>query len=46
VLDHDEATQERVMHLATLRPDESAADAAELHLPAPDAPDAPEAGHP
>ncbi|NUO36232.1 MAG: sugar ABC transporter ATP-binding protein [Dermatophilaceae bacterium] len=40
----DEATQERVMHLATLRPDESAADAAELHLPPPDVPAASDVG--
>ena len=32
VLSHEEATQERVMHLATLRPDENPADAAELGL--------------
>ncbi len=31
-LSHDEATQESVMHLATLRPDENLADAAELGL--------------
>ncbi|MDH2412749.1 sugar ABC transporter ATP-binding protein [Nocardioides sp. CER19] len=32
VLEHHEATQERVMHLATLRPDENVADATELGL--------------
>ncbi|NUR09164.1 MAG: sugar ABC transporter ATP-binding protein [Nocardioidaceae bacterium] len=32
VLDSDEATQESVMHLATLRPDENLRDAAELGL--------------
>ena len=32
ILDQAEADQERVMHLATLRPDESLADAAELGL--------------
>jgi ribose transport system ATP-binding protein len=32
VLDHTEVTQERVMHLATLRPDENPEDAAELGL--------------
>ncbi len=32
ILSHDEATQESVMHLATLRPDENFADAAELGL--------------
>jgi ribose transport system ATP-binding protein len=35
-LAHDEASQERVMHLATLRPDASPADAAELGLPTPE----------
>ncbi|PXY27352.1 sugar ABC transporter ATP-binding protein [Prauserella muralis] len=32
VLDSDEATQENIMHYATLRPDENPADAAELGL--------------
>jgi ribose transport system ATP-binding protein len=32
ILDHAEATQENIMHYATLRPDESAEDAAELGL--------------
>ena len=32
VLSHDQATQESVMHLATLRPNENPEDAAELGL--------------
>jgi ribose transport system ATP-binding protein len=32
ILDHAEATQENIMHYATLRPDENIADAAELGL--------------
>ncbi|MGH1565795.1 sugar ABC transporter ATP-binding protein [Mumia sp. DW29H23] len=49
VLDHHEATQENVMHLATLRPDENVEDAVELGLvgaaaAAPDAQDTPKAG--
>jgi ribose transport system ATP-binding protein len=32
ILDHAEATQENIMHYATLRPDENLADAAELGL--------------
>ncbi|MEP9382070.1 sugar ABC transporter ATP-binding protein [Nocardioides sp. KR10-350] len=41
VLDHDEATQERVMHLATLRPDERVEDAVELGLVPAGVPDEP-----
>jgi ribose transport system ATP-binding protein len=40
VLSAEEASQESVMHLATLRPEESAADAAELGLAPPPSPDA------
>ncbi len=32
ILDHSEATQENIMHFATLRPDENLSDAAELGL--------------
>jgi len=32
ILDHTEATQENIMHYATLRPDENSADAAELGI--------------
>ena len=32
ILDHADATQEQVMHLATLRPDENPEDAVELGL--------------
>jgi ribose transport system ATP-binding protein len=33
VLSHEDVTQEAVMHLATLRPNQNLADAAELGLP-------------